>query len=223
MNTVKPAPAHTGQNDLESQAVVIKPLVVATGIFNVVVPLLFAIFAWQHVAAFVHTLRISNVIILAQAVLVLQFYVRKSTAPFVRTSAYAWLIALGGAVAPLMFRPTVDESDVSVAIAIQVIGAAMQIHLITTLNLGFGAAMARRGVRGDGLYRHVRHPLYLTFIISYYGYVLNHSSFYNVCVLALLIFVQVLRLNEEERLLRDDLEFQEYVERTPWRIIPKVF
>ncbi len=170
-----------------------------------------------------HTRRISILIILAKAVLEIQFYVRRYTGPFVSTSAYAWLIALGGTAAPLMLRPTDDPSDFSVATLLQIIGLAMQVYIIRTLDRSPGMAVARHGVRRDGLYRFVRHPLYVAFMFSQYGYVLNHASFYNLGVLGVVTVFQVLRINEEERLLLDDEEFQGYVEQTRWRVIPGVY
>jgi len=223
MNPVKPAGPTLAPGGAQSKLPVITSLMVATGIFNILVPLCFLLFAWEHTAAFIHTLRISNLIILTKAVLDLQFYVRKSTAPFVSTSAYAWLIALCGTVTPLMFRPMDDASDFWVATLIQMIGGAMQVHVITIYNHSLGMANARRGIKRDGLCRFVRHPFYLTFVISQFGYVLNHTSFYNICILAFVTFFQVLRINEEERLLLKDEQYQEYVNLTPWRVIPGVF
>lgn len=199
-----------------------RPLAVATGIFNIVVPLCFLLFAWAHAVAFVHTLRISILIILAKVVLDLHFYVRKTTGPFISTSAYAWMVALGGTVAPLLLRPTADDGDFLPGLMLLAIGMALRIYVIRTLNGNFEAA-ARRGVRGDGLYRVVRHPLYLAFILSQYGYVLCHTSLYNIVICSLAIYLQILRIHEEERLLQEDEQFQEYVEQTPWRVLPKVY
>lgn len=234
MKTIKQARAHLARRPdearaqgapqtQEAEAVVETPILIATKIFNAVVPICFVLFAWHHAAAFFQTLRLSNLIVLVQTVLVLQFYVRKTTAPFVSTSAYAWFIALSGTVAPLMFRPTRDPLDFQLATVLQVIGGAMQIYVISTLGFNSGSTAARRGIRRDSWYRFVRHPLYLTLMLSQYGYVLNHTSFYNILVCAFAIFFHVLRINEEERLLQEDPEFQEYVEQTPWRLFPKVY
>lgn len=223
MNPFKPPWAEVSPKPPEPPAPDNTPLVIATGIFNILVPLFFVLFVWEHGAAFVLTLRISNLIILAKVVLDLQYYVRRSTAPFVSTSAYAWLVALCGTIAPMLFRPTFDDPDYAAATLMQLVGLAMQIYLIRTLDLSFQTTVARRGIRRDGPYRLVRHPLYLTFILSQYGYLLNHTTFYNLMVCTLAIFFQVLRIKEEERLLRDDEEFQAYAEQTPWRICPGVF
>ena len=205
----------------EEPAITAPPIAIKA--FNFIVPLFFILFAWAHAVGFIHTLRISILMIVAKAVLEIQFHVRKHTGPFVSTSAYAWLIALCGTVAPLMLRPTDDPSDFSIATLLQIIGLAMQVYIIRILDRSSGMTVARHGVRRDGLYRFVRHPLYVAFMFGQYGYVLNHASFYNLCVLALVTFFQVLRINEEERLLEDDEEFQGYVEQTRWRIIPGVF
>lgn len=223
MNTIKPARADIAQSSDRPRAPAITPLVIATGVFNVLVPLFFVFFTWKHAAAFIQTLRISNLLILTKAALELQFYVRKSTAPFVSTSAYAWLIALCGAVAPLLFRPTDDASDFWVATVLQVIGGAMQVYIIVAIDRSLGAAVDRPGTRRDGLHRFVRHPLYVAFMLSQYGYALNHTSFYNLCVLSLVTLFQFLRIIEEERLLRNNDEYQGYVQQTPWRVIPGVF
>jgi protein-S-isoprenylcysteine O-methyltransferase Ste14 len=207
----------------QPQPPAVTPLFIATGIFNIIVPLFFAVFAWKYAAAFVHTVRISNLIILGKTVLDLHFYVRKTTAIFIRTSAYAWLIALCGTVIPLMFRPSDEPSDFWIATMIQVIGLAMQIYVIRTLNRSSGAEVAGRSIKRSSLHGLVRHPLYLTFMISQFGYVLNQTTLYNLCILVLVTFFQVLRINEEERLLLEDEAYQDYKERTPWKVIPCVF
>ena len=223
MNTIKPAHAYTPAEAAKPDETIVAAPVIAMRIFNIVVALSFILFVWAHVAAVAHALRLSILIILAKAALEIQFYVRKSTLQFVNTSAYALLIALCGTVAALLFRPSSDGvPDFSLATVLQAIGLAMQVYVIITLNRDPGTEFARRGVSRDGLYRFVRHPIHLAFMLSAYGYVLNHTTAYNLGVLALVTFLQVLRVKEEERLLRDDEEFQEYAEHTRWQIIPRV-
>ncbi len=160
---------------------------------------------------------------LAKAVLEIQFHVRKSTASFINTSAYAWLIALCGTIAPLLLRPTDDLPDFSVATVLMLIGLAMQVYIILRHERRPEEAFAGPRMRREGLYRFVRHPLYLAFLFSQYGYVLNHTSPYNVCVLAAVTVFQVLRVNEEERLLLDRDPFRGSDPEARWRIIPWVF
>jgi protein-S-isoprenylcysteine O-methyltransferase Ste14 len=205
------------------QEPVVTPPVVAIKIFNTLVPLLAILFAGWHTVSFILTLRISILLILAKAALELQFYVRKSAEPFISTSAYAWLIGLCGAAAPLMFRPADVVADFSVATVMQVVGLAMLIYIFRTFRQSCGVTVTGHGVRRVGLYRFVRHPLYLALMLCEYGYVLNHTNFYNLCILALVTTFQVLRINEEERLMLDDKQFRQYAQQTPWRVIPGVF
>ncbi len=197
--------------------------VIATIIFTTLLIVCSLLFAWSQVDALIQMLRISIPLILAKAVLEIRFYVRDSTAPFVRTSPYAWLIGLGGTLAPLMFRPNIGVPDFFVATMVQVTGLALQIYLILTLNRVTGSAVAECDLRRRGLYRFVRHPLTLAFMLSHFGYVANHTTIYNMGILAFVTFLQVLRVNEEERQLEDDEQYQEYANRTHWRVIPGVF
>jgi protein-S-isoprenylcysteine O-methyltransferase Ste14 len=207
----------------ERQETAAAPPVIATQIFNALVTLACILFAWAHVVGFVQALRLSILIILAKAVLEIQFYVRRSTTPFVSSSVYAWLIALCGTITPLMLRPAADASDFWVGTLIQVIGLGMLIHVVLTFRRNDGVALARLGLRQDGLYRFVRHPICLAFLFSLYGYALNHPTLYNGCVLAIATVFHVLRVNEEERLLREDEEYVRYATEIRWRVIPGVF
>jgi len=201
----------------------ISRLTLLTALCNIVVPLFFARFAWEHATAFIHSLRISNLLFMTKEILDVYFYLRKSNARVVSTSTYAWVIATFGTAAPLLFRPSHDGSDLWAATLIQVLGAALQLLAILSLNRSFGLVAANRGIKTDGMYRLVRHPLYLTYLISQLGYVLNYPTTYNFCILVIATGVQVLRIFEEERLLLQDPEYADYAKRTRWRLVPLVF
>jgi len=197
--------------------------VLATIIFNTLLPLFFILFAWSHAEALIQMLRISILLMLAKAVLEVRFYTRNSTAPFVRTSFHAWLIGLGGTIAPLMFRPNVGVQDIFVGTLIQAIGLGVLIYLFLKLYRGAGEPEAQCAAPRDGLYRFVRHPLTLAFILCHFGYVMNHTTLFNVIILACVTALQVARINEEERLLEDDTPYQEYIFETRWKLIPGMF
>jgi protein-S-isoprenylcysteine O-methyltransferase Ste14 len=201
----------------------ISRLTLLTALCNIVVPLFFARFAWEHATAFIHTLRISNLLFMTKEILDVYFYLRKSSARAVSTSTYAWVIATFGTAAPLMFRPAHDGSDMWAATMIQVMGAGLQVLAICSLNRSFGLVPANRGIKTDGMYRFVRHPLYLTYLISQLGYVLNNPTSYNFCILVVATGAQILRIFEEERLLLQDPEYAAYARQTRWRLVPLVY
>jgi len=222
MNTAKPAHAYTPPNASESDESA-APLL-AIKLFNFVVAMSLILFVWSHAMALADGIRMSVLIMLAKAVLEVQFYVRKSTLQFVKSSAYAWFIALCGAVAALLFRPSSGSvPDVFLATGLQTVGLLMLLYIICTLHRSGLTEIGRRGVLRDGLYRFVRHPIHLAFAFGAYGYVLNHTTGWNLCVLGAVTVLQVLRLREEEEQLRGDDEFQDYAAQTRWQVIPKVF
>jgi len=95
MKTVKPARTYIPPNVSKAEEPVIEAPVMAIRIFNFLVPFFFVFFIWAHVVALVQSPRLSILVIIVKAILEIQYHVRKSTAQFINTSAYAWLIALG--------------------------------------------------------------------------------------------------------------------------------
>jgi len=92
-----------------------------------------------------------------------------------------------------------------------------------SLNRSFGIAPENRGIKTSGIYRLVRHPMYLGYVLTETGFVISNLSSLNLIMLVTVTIILVLRLNSEERLLREDHAYQEYAERTPWRLFPFVF
>jgi protein-S-isoprenylcysteine O-methyltransferase Ste14 len=90
------------------------------------------------------------------------------------------------------------------------------------LGRSFGIVAAHRGLRTDGPYRLVRHPLYAAYLITYVGYLLSYPRLVNVLIVAVTTVVMVARAVAEERLLADDPEYRAYRERTRWRFVPGI-
>ena len=105
----------------------------------------------------------------------------------------------------------------------QVTGLGLQIVAIISLNRSFGLVPANRGIKRSGMYRLVRHPLYLTYTIALVGFLINNLSLRNTAVLVLATAFQVLRIFREEEFLIQDPEYRDYASRTRWRMIPFVF
>ncbi len=75
-----------------------------------------------------------------------------------------------------------------------------------------------------GIYRHVRHPMYLGFAIATAGLVLVFRSWLVFPVLVWNLTFVLLRIGQEERLLGEHFggEFESYCHRT-WRLLPYVY
>ena len=76
----------------------------------------------------------------------------------------------------------------------------------------------------DGLYKHVRHPIYLGQILLQFGIVSVFSSVYGVLLMAVATGFLFFRIRNEERMLveRFGEEYEEY-QRTTKRIVPYIY
>jgi protein-S-isoprenylcysteine O-methyltransferase Ste14 len=130
------------------------------------------------------------------------------------------LAALGS---PMFFRPLFGMGASLVGESLVFAGAVLVIGGFLSLNRSFGIAPENRGIKTTGMYRIVRHPMYLGYLLAETGFVLNNLSFYNVFILATAAFFLLLRLQAEERLLGEDPAYQAYAQRTAWKLVPLVF
>jgi len=75
-----------------------------------------------------------------------------------------------------------------------------------------------------GPYRLVRHPMYLAGTVMSLATPVALGSFVAVPVFAAIALLLVLRLLQEEKMLRRDLPgYADYCQRTPWRLVPLVW
>ncbi|WBG63662.1 methyltransferase family protein [Pseudomonas citronellolis] len=106
---------------------------------------------------------------------------------------------------------------------LQVAALLFQIYAKLSLGRSFGLLPANRGVVTKGAYRLVRHPIYLGYFLGHLGFILGNFSFHNLFILVFLYFFQVLRILEEEKVLREDEAYLSYCAKTCWRFIPGIF
>lgn len=99
------------------------------------------------------------------------------------------------------------------------------IHLGAKLSLrrSFGCVAADRGIKVQGLYTMVRHPMYFGYFTVHIGYLLIAPSWWNLAVYAVTWSLLVARIFAEERLLQRNPEYQEYSTHVRYRLIPLVF
>ncbi len=76
----------------------------------------------------------------------------------------------------------------------------------------------------DGVYRFVRHPLYLGDLLRNYGFVLFFSSLYGFLFMVLANIFLLARIGMEEDMLIGAFgeEYREYMRRT-WRLMPFIY
>ena len=79
-------------------------------------------------------------------------------------------------------------------------------------------------VIGSGPYSVVRHPMYLGISLMYIASPLALGSYWAVIPSFLIIPLLVARISNEEKVLRRELEgYQEYVDKTKYRLVPVIW
>lgn len=74
-----------------------------------------------------------------------------------------------------------------------------------------------------GIYKYIRHPMYLGLILVSFALVLDYLTFFRIVLFDLLVLNQILKLNYEEKLLEKHFkDYGEYKKRTK-KLIPFVF
>ena len=134
-----------------------------------------------------------------------------------------YVYALVGLGAALLFRPIAGYAGSAMGMFFEVVGGFFVLGAFLSLNRSFGIAPENRGVKSMGFYRIIRHPMYFGYVLAETGFVINNFSCYNLIVFALAVSFTMLRLQAEERVLRKDREYQEYAQKTRWKLIPLIF
>lgn len=101
-------------------------------------------------------------------------------------------------------------------------GVALVTMVVAAFSLGpsFGIAPADRGLRREGLYGWVRHPLYAGETLFYLGYLVAHLSWRNLAAVLVAVAFLVVRIRWEESILAG---YEEYARQVRWRFVPYVW
>ena len=138
-----------------------------------------------------------------------------------------WLLAITATYAPLLVQPAntpdVWRMVVPAAIGLVLAGNVIQIAAKLFLRRSFGIAPANRGIKTDGMYKLVRHPMYAGYLLVHLGILALMPTLLNLTIYAIGWWAQILRLLAEERLLSEDPAYRAFMQTTRWRLIPGLF
>jgi len=161
-------------------------------------------------------------LLVSEGAVVVFLMIRKPTDQ-ISQRPYDWLVAAGGTFLPLM----AERGDLHllpvVGTALLLFGTFFHIGAKFCLNRSFGLVAANRGVKNEGPYRFVRHPMYAGYVMTHAGFLLAHGSLYNLCLYAAVWMLFVLRIRAEERVLFEDAAYQSFAEKVRYRLVPGVY
>ena len=187
---------------------------------------LFASFAIRNYHAVVDQGHWFNAIMVASEALVALFILIRRPSASITHSGADWALAFAATAGPLLARasssghPLIPQGS---GVALLLFGLAFQVWAKLTLRRSFGIIPANRGVKADGPYRFVRHPMYLGYVTVHIGFLLLSPNLWNLVVYGTSFAIQIVRIRAEERLLGFDPAYAAFQARTRYRLLPGVF
>lgn len=163
-------------------------------------------------------------LMLQESLLVVLFIVRRPPKESSH-SAFAWVATMFGTFGAMALRPSYSPLGGlgPLFLALQIVGVVCSMISLGWLGRSFGLVAANRGIRVNGPYNLVRHPVYASYTIVYLSYLLENPTIYNVAVLALMYTFQILRMGQEEAFLSQEPEYRAYTSRVRYRLIPFIY
>jgi len=149
-------------------------------------------------------------------------YVAKRDARSISKSPFLWLLAFAGTCLPLILRPAAPSLTTDAGNIIQLIGIVAIAASMLSLRRSFGIVPAHRGIRTEGLYNFVRHPLYASELFWMFGFIIANPSGWNIALWLCDCVLQFCRASAEERFLGGDPIYAQYRGRVKYRLLPRV-
>ena len=163
-------------------------------------------------------------LLISEAAVVIFTLIRRPTSD-ISLKLGDWMLAVTATAAPLLIQPGLDIFPAIAPLGVLLVLAGNVFQGLAKLSLrrSFGIAPANRGIKADGLYRFVRHPMYAGYLIVHIGVLILMPSVINFVIYAIGWWAQILRLRAEEELLSQDPAYVAFKEKVRYRLIPGLF
>jgi protein-S-isoprenylcysteine O-methyltransferase Ste14/uncharacterized membrane protein (UPF0127 family) len=163
--------------------------------------------------------------IVAHNTLLMCFFLLRRNSITISSRVLDWVIPVLTLCGALLLRPVAWDGGGSALVSewLQVAGLTGIIFSLMSLGKSFGIVPANRKVVCAGAYRIVRHPLYLSEMVFYVGFLSGNASPRNVLLVLMVLAGQLYRSVSEERLLALDSSYRSYKQRVRYRFIPGLF
>jgi protein-S-isoprenylcysteine O-methyltransferase Ste14 len=186
---------------------------------------LFSLMAVRFASDFIATGRLTGLFLLTSEVLVVMLTLVRRSAVIVDRSIRARVLTTVSMMGPLLLVPAaaLPFAPEAVTVALSCAGLCVVIAGKITLGRSFALLPANRGVVSKGVYRIVRHPIYMGYLVTHLAFLVSSPSLWNIVALIAADAALLARAVCEERTLAQDPEYREYLTRVRWRVAPGVF
>jgi len=188
--------------------------------------MLFSLMAVRLWGDFLRHGHVTGLLLVASEALVVVLTVFRRSAGTVDRTLRARLLTVFSCFGPPLVKPAATIAPMaSEAFTVLVSAIGLLLVIVGKVSLGrsFGLTPANRGVVSTGVYRFVRHPIYLGYLITHIGFVVANPLNWNLTVLAAADVALLLRAILEERTLAKDAAYRQYMQRVRYRLLPGLF
>jgi protein-S-isoprenylcysteine O-methyltransferase Ste14 len=192
---------------------------------KVLIVVLFSAMAMRIARDVAVTHHTTGLLLLVSEALVVVFTMIRRPAGTVDRTLNARLLTMFSTFAPQLVQPASLHPLAPESITLLVSAMGLILVVLGKLSLGrsFGLTPANRGVVSTGVYRFVRHPIYMGYLITHVGFLIANPIGWNFTILLAGDATLLLRAVREERTLSADTAYRDYLQRVRWRLVPGVF
>lgn len=186
---------------------------------------LFLALAWRLSGDFLNTGRVTDLLLLVGESLVVILTCFRRQASTVDRRLVTRLVTVMSMMSPLLVRPGAVPGLLPEALNVTIAAAGLSIVVAGKISLGrsFGLLPANRGVIDTGLYRIIRHPIYLGYLMTHGPFLASHPTLWNAIVLVIGDAALIVRAAFEEQTLERDPAYARYRHTVKWRLVPGAY
>ena len=197
----------------------------ADAVARIVVAGLFLGLAYRVGQSVVDTGRLTALLLLASESLVVVLTLLRRHAVDIDRRWSVRVVVAASVSGPMLLTPTVGVALLADAYTVVVSGVGLVWVVVGKMSLGrsFAILPANRGIVCAGVYRLVRHPIYVGYVLTHISFLAAHATAWNLVILVIAYLALVVRVRLEEATLARDSTYRAYCRRVVWRFVPGVY
>ncbi|MCI1794732.1 MAG: isoprenylcysteine carboxylmethyltransferase family protein [Acetobacter lovaniensis] len=137
-----------------------------------------------------------------------------------------WILAILGTYAAQIVSTHASNThlaSITFCFILSFIGILVSFSAKICLGRSFAIVAAVRVVKTYGPYRIIRHPMYAGYMLTSFGFLLYNFSLWNICTIFSAWFVQILRIQAEEKILSTDPQWSLWSKHVRWKLLPFIY